>query len=53
MKKVNKKVVAGILAMVLLVVVMLVVYQTFREKTVDGEKTITIEVVNDQGDTVS
>lgn len=50
MKKVNKKVVVGIVAMVLLVAVMLFVYGKFSEKPVEGSKTITIEVVNDKGE---
>ena len=53
MKKVNKKMVAGIALMVLLVGLMLIAYQTFREKLVDGVKTITIEVVDDKGNTVT
>ena len=53
MKKVNKKMVVGIVLMVLLVGVMLIAYQTFREKLVDGVKTITIEVVDDKGQIVS
>ena len=53
MKKVNKKMVAGIVLMVLLVGLMLIAYQTFREKLVDGVKMITIEVVDDKGQTVS
>ena len=53
MKKVNKKMVVGIVLMVLLVGLMLIAYQTFREKVVDGVKTITIEVVDDKGQTVT
>ena len=53
MKKVNKKMVAGIVLMVLLVGLMLIAYQTFREKLVDGVKTITIEVVDDKGNKVT
>ncbi len=53
MKKVNKKMVAGIVLMVLLVGLMLIAYQTFREKLVDGVKMITIEVVDDKGNTVT
>lgn len=50
MKKMNKKIVAGIVAMALLVVLMLVAYHKFSEKPVEGSKSITIEVVNDKGE---
>ena len=52
MKKVNKKVVAGILVLVVLIGGMLFAYEKFREKPVEGSKSITIEVVNDQGESV-
>ncbi|MBQ6875810.1 MAG: DUF4430 domain-containing protein, partial [Lachnospiraceae bacterium] len=50
MKKVNKKMVVGIVLMVLLVGLMLFAYNKFREKPVEGSKSITIEVVNDKGE---
>lgn len=53
MKKVSKKMVAGIVLMVLLVGVMLFAYNKFREKPVEGSKSITIEVVNDKGESKS
>lgn len=52
MKNVNKKVVAGILVLVLLVAGMVFAYLKFSEKPVEGSKSITIEVVNDKGESV-
>lgn len=52
MKNVNKKAVAGILVLVILVVGMLFAYEKFREKPVEGSKSITIEGVNDKGESV-
>lgn len=52
MKNVNKKVVAGVLVLVLLVVGMVFAYSKFSEKPVEGTKSITIEVVNDKGESV-
>ena len=52
MKKVNKKVVAVVLVMVLLVAGMVFAYLKFSEKAVEGTKSITIEVVNDKGESV-
>lgn len=46
----NKKKAAGIVALVVLIAVMAVLYVTLKEKPVAGSKTITIEVVNSQGD---
>jgi len=45
-KQVNKKTLLGIIAVVLLVAVMGILYSVFREKPVEGSKSITIEVVN-------
>ncbi len=42
----NKKKIAGMAAAVVLIVGMLLVYNNFREKPVEGSKAITIEVVN-------
>ena len=42
----NKKKLAGIAAIVVLIVGMLFVYNNFKEKPVEGSKAITIEVVN-------
>lgn len=52
MKKVNKKVVAGIVALVAVIALMVFAYSKFGEKPVEGSKTITIEVVNDKGESV-
>lgn len=45
-KQMNKKVLVGVLAVVILVAVVGILYGVFREKPVAGSKTITIEVVN-------
>lgn len=45
-KQMNKKVLLGVLAVVILVAVMGILYSVFREKPVEGSKAITIEVVN-------
>lgn len=52
MKKLNKKVVAGIVAMVVVIALMVFAYNKFGEKPVEGSKSITIEVVNDKGESV-
>lgn len=53
MKKMNKKIVAAVLVVVLLVVGMVFAYSKFSEKAVEGSKSITIEVVNDKGESVT
>lgn len=45
-KKLNKKVIIGVVVLAALIVVLAVVYNIFREKSVEGSKSITIEVVN-------
>lgn len=45
-KKLNKKAIIGIIALVAVIAVLAVVYFVFREKPVEGSKSITIEVVN-------
>lgn len=47
----NKKKIAGIAALIALIVVLGLVYNTFREKPVAGNKTVTLEVVNSAGET--
>lgn len=47
-----KKKVAGIGALVVLVVVMVFAYGTFKEKPVEGSKSISIEVVNSEEESV-
>ena len=49
-RKMNKKKVIGIVALVVLVAVMGILYATFKEKPVEGSKSITIEVVNSNGE---
>ena len=44
-KQINKKSLLGVVAVVLLVAVMGILYSVFREKPVEGSKSITIEVV--------
>lgn len=46
----NKKKVAGIIVLVVLVVAMAILYGTLREKPVVGSKAITIEVVDSEGE---
>ncbi|MCI5954490.1 MAG: DUF4430 domain-containing protein [Lachnospiraceae bacterium] len=45
-KKTNKKLIAGIAALVVVIAILAVVFVVFREKPVEGSKSITIEVVN-------
>ena len=45
-KQMNKKALLGVIAVVILVAVMGILYSVFREKPVEGSKSITIEVVN-------
>lgn len=47
----NKKKLLGIVAQVVLVVVMGLLYTTFKEKPVEGSKAVTIEVVDSNGET--
>ena len=42
----NKKIVIGIIALVVLIGLFAILYSVFREKPVEGSKSITIEVVN-------
>lgn len=48
-----KKKILGLAAIVVLVVALLGVYNMFREKTVEGNKEITIEVINSAGETTT
>lgn len=45
-KKFNKKALFGVIALIALVAIFAVVYSVFREKPVEGSKSITIEVVS-------
>lgn len=45
-KKNNKKVIIGVVVLVVLVALFGILYSIFREKPVEGNKAITIEVVN-------
>ena len=45
-KKINKKVIIGVAALVVLIAALAVVYALFIAKPVEGSKSITIEVVN-------
>lgn len=45
-KKSNKKAMIGIAVLAVVIVVLAVIYCIFREKPVEGSKSITIEVVN-------
>lgn len=45
-KKSNKKVILGVVALVAVITIMAAVFFIFREKPVEGSKSITIEVIN-------
>lgn len=45
-KQINKKAIVGVVVLVVLVAVMGILYSVFREKPVQGSKSITIEVVD-------
>ena len=49
-KKLNKKVVLGLGALVALIAVFAVVFTVFKPKTMEGSKSIVIEVVNKAGE---
>ena len=49
-KQMNKKALLGIAAVVILVAVMGILYTVFREKPVEGSKSITIEVINSKAE---
>ncbi len=49
-ERINKKAMLGIVALAVLVIVLGVLYVAFGEKPVEGSKSITIEVVNDEGE---
>ena len=48
-KKLNKKALFGVIALVALIAIFAVVYSVFREKPVEGSISITIEVVGKEG----
>lgn len=52
-KKTDKKVIIGIVALAAAVVLLAVVFFAFREKPVEGGKTITIEVVDNEQKSVT
>ncbi len=52
-KKWNKKVLAGVAALVAAIAVLAAVFFVFREKPVAGSKSVTIEVVNKAQETAS
>lgn len=47
-KKSNKKAIIGVIALVAVIALLAVMYFVFREKPVQGAKSITIEVIDDQ-----
>lgn len=49
-KKLNKKVILGVAALVALIAIFAVVFTVFKPKTSEGSKAIVIEVVNKAGD---
>ena len=50
-KKANKKVIVAVVVLVALVAALLVVFNLFKEKPVEGSKAITLEVVNQESET--
>lgn len=48
----NKKIIIGVVALVAVIALFLVAYNVFREKPVEGSKSITIEVVNQAEESV-
>lgn len=52
-QKSNKKVIIGIIALVVVIAALAAVYFVFRAKPVEGSKAITIEVVNKEKETKS
>lgn len=52
-KKTNKKLILGITALVLLIVAFAAIFLLFRPKTVQGDKSITIEVVDNNAASTS
>lgn len=51
--KANKKKFLGVLAILVLAAVLGLVYHTFREKPVEGSKSVTIEVVDQEGNSIT
>jgi len=49
-KKLNKKTVVGVLALVVVIAIFAIVYIAFKPKTMEGSKAITFEVVNKAGE---
>lgn len=49
----NKKIVIGIVVLVILVAALLIIYNVAKPKATQGAKTVTIEVVDDQGASTS
>lgn len=52
-KKLNKKTLFGVIALVALIAIFAVVYSVFREKPVEGSKSITIEIVGKEGNSTT
>ena len=48
-KKLNKKTMVGVLALVVVIAVFAIIYVAFKPKTMEGSKAITFEVVNKAG----
>ena len=51
-KQMYKKALIGVVVVVILVALMGILYNVFREKPVEGSKTITIEVINKEKESV-
>ncbi len=52
-KKMNKKLIGGLVALVAIIAVFMVLFLVFREKPVEGSKAIVIEVVNKNQETTT
>ncbi len=52
-KKMNKKLIGGLVALVAIIAVFVVLFLAFREKPVEGSKAIVIEVVNKNQETTT
>lgn len=50
-KKLNRKIIIGAAALILLIAVFLIIFNVFREKPVQGSKSITLEVLNQEKQT--
>ncbi len=50
-KKINKKIMIGAVALIVIIAAFLIIFNVFREKPVQGSKSITLEVLNQEQQT--